>query len=85
MDIGGVVWGVMTIVLVIVVLVGRRARRKGGALRGGVVGANYEWLSHDKRQAAEYILEDRAEARDAEDADGNLPDLERPRGPSGNW
>ena len=80
MDIGGVIWGVMTIVLVVVVVVARRAKRKGGALRGGVVGANYGWLTHDKQQAVEYIVEERAEARDAEDADGNLPDLEQPRG-----
>jgi len=79
MDIRGIVWGVMTILLVVVVFLARRARRKGGALRGGVIGANYEWLSHDKRQAAEYIMEERAEARDGEDADGNLPDLQQPR------
>lgn len=82
-DIGGVVWMVSTVLLVVVVLLARRAKRKGGAIRGGVIGANYEWLSQDKRQAVEYIIEEKAESRDPEDADGNLPDLENPRAPRG--
>jgi hypothetical protein len=32
-------------------------------------------LNKDKREAIEVVLEERAEARDPEDADGNLPDL----------
>jgi hypothetical protein len=82
-DIGGIIWGIATVLLVVVVLLARRAKRKGGAIRGGVIGANYEWLSQDKRQAVEYIIEDKAEARDPEDADGNLPDLANPRRPRG--
>ena len=35
-------------------------------------------LHEDKRKALEIIVEERAEARDPEDADGNLPDLEEP-------
>jgi hypothetical protein len=44
----------------------------------GAVGTVYELLNEDKRKAIEIIVEQRAEARDAEDADGNLPDLEAP-------
>jgi len=69
MDVAAIVWAVMTVVLVVVVLVARRARRKGGSIRVGVIGANYDWLSHDKRQAVEYIVEEKAEARDPEHAD----------------
>ena len=36
-------------------------------------------LNEDKRRAIEIIVEGRAEARDPEDADGNLPDLEHPK------
>ena len=38
-------------------------------------------LNEDKRNALEIIVEQRAEARDPEDADGNLPDLENPARP----
>ena len=43
------------------------------------MGAVYGLLNEDKRNAIEIIVEEKAEARDPEDADGNLPDLERPR------
>ena len=36
-------------------------------------------LNEDKRNAVEIIVEGRAEARDPEDRDGNLPDLVAPR------
>ncbi len=78
MDVGALVWAVMTVALVVIVIFARRAKRKGGSIRGGVIGANYEWLSQDKRQAIEYIVEEKAEARDPEDAEGNLPELEDP-------
>jgi hypothetical protein len=45
----------------------------------GATGAIYDLLNEDKRKAIEIIVEQKAEARDAEDADGNLPDLERPK------
>jgi hypothetical protein len=45
----------------------------------GATGAIYELRNQDKRNAIELIVENRAEARDPEDADGNLPDLENPR------
>jgi hypothetical protein len=35
-------------------------------------------LNEDKRNALEIIVEQRAEAHDPEDADGNLPDFENP-------
>jgi hypothetical protein len=43
-------------------------------------GAFYDLLNEDKRRAVQIVIEERAGARDPEDADGNLPDLERPKG-----
>jgi hypothetical protein len=81
-----VVWG---IVLVAVVLVARSVIGKGdGEYRGssspgaGAYGAVYDLLNEDKRNAIEIIVEEKAAARDPEDADGNLPDLEHPRRPN---
>jgi hypothetical protein len=42
------------------------------------VGTVYDMLNEDKRNAVEIVVEGRAEARDPEDKDGNLPDLESP-------
>ena len=55
-------------------------RRRAGP---GTVGSIYGFLNEDKRKAAEIVVEQRAEARDPEDADGNLPDLEDPKPPRG--
>jgi hypothetical protein len=52
----------------------RRSHGPGSAAAGTV----YDMLNEDKRNALEIIVEERAEARDPEDADGNLPDLEHP-------
>ena len=58
---------------------------------GAVVGANFyfkkekglsvttDMLNEDKRRAVEIIVEEKAEARDPEDKDGDLPQLEDPR------
>lgn len=43
------------------------------------MGAVYGLLNEDKRNAIEIIVEEKAGARDPEDADGNLPDLEAPK------
>lgn len=45
----------------------------------GAVGAIYDMLNEDKRNAVEMIVEEKAAARDPEDADGNLPELENPK------
>jgi hypothetical protein len=42
------------------------------------IGTVYDMLNEDKRNAVEIIVEGRAEARDPEDKDGNLPDLTGP-------
>jgi hypothetical protein len=45
----------------------------------GAIGTVYDLLNQDRRNAIELIVEEKAEARDPEDAEGNLPELERPR------
>jgi hypothetical protein len=82
-----IIWGVALLVFVVVVVVsGFQKRRRGGRHRSGpgpgASGAIYDLLNEDKRNAVEVIVEERAGARDPEDADGNLPDLEKPKRPS---
>ena len=71
------------IVMVLLIAAGIAARRKRGRILGrpgpGAAGAIYDMLNQDKRRAIEIIVEERAEERDPETADGNLPDLESPR------
>jgi hypothetical protein len=71
---GGLLWLLMA-VLVIVAWRIRKTRSPGP----GAAGALQELLDRDKRAAVEIIAEGRAGQRDAEDRDGNLPDLENPR------
>ncbi len=52
----------------------KQPRRRPGSAS---VGAFYDMLNEDKRNAIEIVVEGRAEARDPETVDGNLPDLER--------
>jgi len=63
---------VLIAVVALLTSIGRRSRGPGSAAAGAV----YDMLNEDKRQALEIIVEQRAAARDPEDADGNLPDLE---------
>jgi hypothetical protein len=72
----GFVW----LVVIVAAVLAFRSRGRGGLRPGpGTVGTVYDWLNEDKRKAVEIIVEQRAEARDPEDKDGNLPDLEAPR------
>lgn len=58
-----------------------RASKRRRRMGRGASGALYDLLNEDKRRAIEVIVEQRAEARDAEDAEGNLPDLASGRAP----
>jgi hypothetical protein len=70
------IWIVALVAIGALMWCGRgRPRRLGSASVGSV----YDMLNEDKRNAVELIVEGRAEARDPEHADGNLPDLEDPR------
>jgi hypothetical protein len=67
------VWAGGALAIVVVVLLSRRARRHGGALRSGVVGAMYEWQTQDKQRALDVIVEGKAAARRPEYPDEGLP------------
>ena len=58
------------------------ARRRSGSfgVGPGAAGAIYDLLNEEKRNAIEIIVEDKAAYKEAEHADGNLPDLEAPDG-----
>jgi hypothetical protein len=63
-----------------------QARRKKRGARlfdvgPGAIGSVYDLLNEDRRNAVEIIVEEKAEARDPEDKDGNLPELEQPKRP----
>jgi len=76
--IADLVWTAGALVLVAIILLSRRARRHGGALRGGVVGALYEWQNKDKQRALDMIVEGKAEARRPEHPDDTVKDPELP-------
>jgi hypothetical protein len=59
-----------------------RLFRRRGTPGPGAIGAVYDLLIQDRREAVELIVEEQAEATDPETVDGNLPDLETPgKGP----
>ena len=67
--------------LMLWLLVGAWRLRRKRVTMGAAAGAMMtEMLSKDRRAAIEIILEERTGERDPEDRDGNLPDLERPKG-----
>jgi hypothetical protein len=67
------------VIFVVIVFEKRRGGHRTSGPGAGAYGAVYDLLNEDKRNAIEMIVEDKAAARDPEDADGNLPDLENPR------
>jgi hypothetical protein len=72
------VWLVVLVLLIVAVGKTRNQRRRGG-IGTAAAGSIYDMLNEDKRNAVEVIVEERAAARDPEDKDGNLPDLDHPK------
>ena len=72
------IWLIAVVFLIIAVRKMRRTRGRLGVGAGGA-GAIYDMLNEDKRRAIEIIVEEKAGARDPEDKDGDLPQLEDPR------
>jgi hypothetical protein len=68
------------LILALIVVLKRRARRHGGAMRAGVVGALYEWHNQDKQRALDVIVEGKAAESRPVYPEGNLPELESPKG-----
>lgn len=77
------VWAVVLLGLLIVVFAlvssGRGDAHGSSGVGPGISGAVYDLLNQDKRNAIELIVEEKAGARDPENADGSLPDLEHPK------
>ena len=73
-------YGAVGLVFLLIVILSRRAKKHGGAFRGGVVGAVYEWQSKDKQKALDVIVEGKAAETRPEYPDGDLPQLQAPRG-----
>lgn len=75
----GFIVGLVIVAFVILLTVQLRRGRGGSGPGPAAAGAVYDLLNEDRRKAIEIIVEERAGARDPEDADGNLPELEDPR------
>jgi hypothetical protein len=76
---GPFIVGLLIFGLIVAMTIQLRRGRGGSAPGAAAAGAVYDMLNEDKRKAIEIIVEERAEARDPEDKDGNLPELEDPR------
>jgi hypothetical protein len=74
----GAVWAVGLVILVLVIVISRRARRHGGSFRAGVVGSIYDMQNQDKQRALDVIVEGKAAETRPEYPDGDLPQLENP-------
>jgi hypothetical protein len=74
-SVNAIVW---LVVIAAVIVIFWRQRRRRGRVGAGAAGSIYDMLNEDKRKAVEIVVEERAGARDPEDRDGNLPDLEDP-------
>jgi hypothetical protein len=72
------IYGGTGVLLLLIVILSRRARRHGGAFRAGVVGAVYEWQNKDKQRALDVIVEGKAAETRPEYPEGDLPQLESP-------
>ena len=76
-------WIAAVVIMMLLLVAVRRRRRAGSTFGGGpgpgAAGAIYDMLNEDKRNAIEIIVEEKAEARDPETVDGDLPQLESPR------
>jgi hypothetical protein len=71
--VGAIAWMVLMVALM------SRTRKRRWRPGPHAAGAIYDMLNEDRRKAIEIIVEQRAEERDPEDRDGNLPDLQHPR------
>lgn len=74
----GVLYAAAPVVFLALIALTRRARRHGGTLRGGIVGAMYELQDRDKQKALDVIVQGKAAERHPEYPAGDLPQLESP-------
>jgi hypothetical protein len=74
----GPILSIIVLILFAVAVGKAKRRRVFGSPGPGAAGAIYDLLNQDKRNAIEIIVEEKAEERDPETADGNLPELQNP-------
>ena len=74
----GLVW---LAALIAIVWAATRLKGHRRGIGSAAAGSVYGMLNEEKRNAVEIVVEGRAEARDPEHADGNLPDMEHPKDP----
>jgi len=72
---------ILWVVAIVAVIVLFARRRRRGHIGSAAAGSVYDMLNEDKRNAVEIVVEERAGARDPEDREGHLPDLENPTAP----
>ena len=72
----GTIW---LVAILLLFFAAYRTRRRRGGVGPGAAGIVYDMLNEDKRKAVEIIVEERAAAKDPEDKDGNLPELDNPK------
>ena len=70
----------LVVMLVLFLAAWRTRRRRRVSVGPGAAGAFYDLLDRDRRAGIEIIVEERAAHRDPEDADADLPQLERRTG-----
>lgn len=75
--VNAIVW---IVAVAAVIILFWRQRRRRGRVGAAAAGSVYDMLNEDKRNAVEIVVGERAGARDPEDRDGNLPELEHPGG-----
>jgi hypothetical protein len=75
----GLLYVTVPVVFLLLIVLSRRAKRHGGTLRAGIVGATYEWQNRDKQKALEIIVEGRAAERRPEypERTGRYPRITR--------
>ena len=76
--------GVICLLIAWLVIGAWRLRRRRVTLGPAASAMMDELLNDEKRAAVEIILEERTGERDPEDRDGNLPELEAPKGSRSN-
>ena len=78
-EVAGLIWVAGASAVLVLLVLARRGRKKGGALTAAIAGTLHDIHSQDKRQAIEIIVQERAAKTDPETADGEGPPVDGER------